>query len=318
MNEWRSQPLISIILVNWNGANDLPRCLDSIFRQTYRSIEVIVVDNGSTDDSLDLLRKYPDLILLRNETNRGFSMANNQAIARAGGDWIFLLNVDAWMAPDCLQRLMERVLQEETIGSAAPKVYRGQGRTLDSTGILLQRERFSPADRGENQVDSGQFDGPDQEDIFGPSAAAALYRREALGESAQGREVFDEDFFAYYEDVDLAWRLRLLGWRSVYVPSAVCWHERKGPSGKPDWMRRRAYSNRYFCYLKNELLPIVPSYFLSAFFRETGRILKVIVKQPSMVGSFCRLAVKIPRMLQKRRWIQSRRKATLREMADIS
>jgi hypothetical protein len=83
-------------------------------------------------------------------------------------------------------------------------------------------------------------------------------------------------------------------------------------------MRRRAYSNRYFCYLKNELLPIVPSYFLSAFFRETGRILKVIVKQPSMVGSFCRLAVKIPRMLQKRRWIQSRRKATLREMADIS
>jgi GT2 family glycosyltransferase len=128
MNEWRSQPLISIILVNWNGANDLPRCLDSIFRQTYRSIEVIVVDNGSTDDSLDLLRKYPDLILLRNETNRGFSMANNQAIARAGGDWIFLLNVDAWMAPDCLHRLMERVLQEEPIGSARSQSLPGAGK----------------------------------------------------------------------------------------------------------------------------------------------------------------------------------------------
>lgn len=317
MNEWRSQPLVSVLVVNWNGAADLPRCLDSVLQQTYRSIEIIVVDNGSTDPSLALLRNYSDLIVLRNEKNRGFAAANNQAIARAGGDWIFLLNTDAWMAPDCLQRLMERVLQEETIGSAAPKVFRREGNILDSTGMLLQRKRFSPADRGENQEDQGQFDQAEQEDIFGPSAAAALYRREALGEATQGKEVFDEDFFAYYEDVDLAWRLRLLGWRSVYVSSAICRHERKGPSRKPNWMQRRAYANRYCCYLKNELFAIVPSYFFPAVIREAGRSVKVILKQPHMAGAFCRLALILPRMLRKRRWIHSRRKATLEEMAAI-
>jgi len=213
-----------------------------------------------------------------------------------------------------VERLMMRVLEETTIGSASPKIYRTGGQTIDSTGILLQKRRFSPADRGEGQKDQGQFDTPDQEEIFGPTGAAALYNRRALAEASLGPEVFDEDFFAYYEDVDLAWRLQLFGWRSVFVPEALAYHERKGPSERPGWLQRRAYANRYFCYIKNERGAALPAYIVQAFFHELGRSLRLVFRRPHMVGAFFLVVRNLSGMLRKRRWIQSRCRVSVEDL----
>jgi len=307
-------PLVSVIVVNWNGADDLPACLDSVRAQIYEPLELLVVDNGSTDGSVNFLRRQEDLILVENRDNRGFAAANNQGIARCGGAWVLLLNTDARLAAECVEKLMRRVLEESMIGSASPKIYRADGRTLDSTGLCLHKRRFSPADRGEGQPDQGQFDAADREEIFGPTGAVALYRREALAEASLEAEVFDEDFFAYYEDVDLAWRLRLFGWESVFVPEAIAWHDRKGPSNRPGWLQRRAYANRYFCYLKNERAGALAPYILPALFYELGRSLRLVLKQPHMLGAYYHLLRRLPTMLRKRRWIQARCRVSLKDL----
>lgn len=307
-------PLVSVIVVNWNGLSYLEACLDSIRHQRYEPIEIVVVDNGSTDGSVDFLRRQSDIILVQNSTNRGFAAANNQGIARAGGSWILLLNADARLEENCLDRLIHRVLEESTLGSASPKIYRADGKTLDSTGVILQKRKFSPADRGEEQLDQGQFDSPECEEIFGPTGAVALYRREALGEVALGFEILDEDFFAYYEDVDLNWRLQLLGWRAVFVPQAIAIHDRKGPHVKPGWLQRQAYANRYFCYIKNEMTEGLRSYIYWALPYELGRYAWLLLRKPHMIGSLFIFLQKLSLMFRKRRWIQSRKKVMAEDL----
>ena len=308
------QPMVSVVVVSWNSAGDLPCCLKSIQAQTYHPLEILVVDNGSTDGSLELLKGYPDVIVIRNRRNRGFAAANNQGIARALGDWVFLLNADAHLEARCLERLMQRALQEEGVGSLSPKIYRADGRTLDSTGIVLQKRKFCPADRGEGQADAGQFNGAECEEILGPTAAAALYRKQALGEASRGTEYLDEDFFAYYEDVDIAWRLRLLRWRSLFVSEAAAYHDRKGPGGKPGWIQRRAYANRYFCYVKNEIPQAIRFYALRAAPRELIRTVLVVFRHPSMLAALAWTLYKLPAMLRKRKWIQALRQVSVEEM----
>jgi GT2 family glycosyltransferase len=216
---------ITAVVPNWNGEKWLPGCLESLHAQQRRPDDVIVVDNGSTDGSLELLRaEWPEVKVVSLGRNTGFAVAANRGVREAAGAGaVALLNTDVELAPDWLRRLEEAL--EASGGSAAvacKMVDLADPGRLDDAGDVLRRDGVCEQ-RGRFRVDDGTFD--EAGEVFGACAGAALYRRDAF--CAVGG--FDERFFSYLEDVDLALRLRLAGWKCLYVP-AVARHAGGGSS----------------------------------------------------------------------------------------
>ncbi len=212
-------PAISFIIPTWNSAAYLPRCLACLSAQTYRDFEVIVIDNGSTDNAtLGLEEKYPHLNLhvKRLMSNRGFAVANNIGASLAHGDWLALLNADAFPEPDWLTSLIAATKRHPNaffssclIQANTPNLIDGQGDVYHASGLAWRRNYNLPRTLN-----------PPEGEIFSACAAAALYpTKEFL--SVGG---FDEDYFAYNEDVDLGFRLRLCGLKCFYIPEAVAYH----------------------------------------------------------------------------------------------
>lgn len=250
---------VSVHIVNWNGGTDIVRCLESVYAQTYHGIrEIVVVDNGSTDGSLLIIeKKFPRIKLIRNDFNLGFCKAHNQAIRISEADFVLLLNFDVFLEPGFTSEMLQAVTADERIGMVSGKLYRNEGgggtQTLDSTGFAMRHYFSTP--RGEGMEDSGQFDDIAHRTIFGPCGAAPLYRRAMLEDIRCGGEYFDEDFVNYVEDVDLAWRAQLRGWKAVYAPPAVAYHER-GATRKTNLAEQhnyywRGFRNRYLAMYKN-------------------------------------------------------------------
>lgn len=218
--------LVSVIVVNHNGRAFLDKCLGSLRRQSYPSIEVLLVDNGSSDGSVEFVReRYPEVKIIENEENIGFAGANNVGIRAAHGELVATLNNDTEVVPGWLEALVGAMLSGKDVGMCASKMLRmDDPGIIDSTGICISRSGAS-WDRGMFERDMGQYEA--MEEVFGPCAGAALYRRSMLDEVG----LFDEDFFAYMEDVDLAFRARLKGWKCLYVPKAVVYHHHGGTAG---------------------------------------------------------------------------------------
>lgn len=213
--------MLSVVVVNYNGQKYLNTCLSSLADQSAVDFEVIVVDNGSTDGSENTVRTcLPGARLIRLQTNRGYSGALNEGIVLAKGDYILALNNDTILDRHFIENIRSEMQADATIGMCASKMLLPDGR-INSTGICISRSGAA-WDRGMFQPDNGQFDCPDE--VFGPCGGAALYRRKMLDEIGY----FDEDFFLYMEDVDVAFRGRLAGWRCVYVPGAVVIHHHSG------------------------------------------------------------------------------------------
>jgi GT2 family glycosyltransferase len=253
-----SSPLVSIGIVTWNSAALLPACLDSITRQRDARWELIVVDNASADNSADLVaRSVPSAKLIRNKENTGFCAAHNQAIRASTGAYYLPLNPDVVLEPDYLAVLVSALEERPGYGMAAGKLLRpaetGRPPRFDSTGLFIDRRRRQYL-RGHGEEDTGQFDRA--EEVFGADGAAPLYRRAMLEDVQIDGQYFDESFFIHKEDVDLAWRARLLGWRCWYAPKAVAVHPRCFHSSKrkavPPVVRLHAVKNRYLLLLKNE------------------------------------------------------------------
>lgn len=219
--------LVSAVVVNWNGAWYLGECLESLFAQSHRDLEVIVVDNGSNDGSLDLLRAFGDRIrLIANRENRGFAGGANQGIRAARGDYIALLNNDARAEPSWLAELVAAIESAPDIGMCASKIlFFPETAFIDKAGHLMYPDGLN-AGRGKWERDRGQYDA--REEALFPDGAAALYRKRMLQEIG----LFDEDFFAYGDDADLGMRARLSGWRCLYVPSAVVYHRHSQSLGR--------------------------------------------------------------------------------------
>ena len=216
---------VAVIVPVWNGLRWLPGCLESLARQTHGPDEVIAVDNGSTDGSLDYLRSAPGVRVIELGANTGFAHAVNRGIAAAaaGADAVALVNTDVVLEPDWLARMLTRLASDEQIGSVACKMLElADPRYVYDAGDVLRRDGACEQ-RGRFGLDDGHWDQPGE--VFGACAGAALYRRAAL--SAVGG--FDERYFAYLEDVDLALRLRLAGWRCAYEP-ALARHAGEGSS----------------------------------------------------------------------------------------
>src|SRR5215472_16689624 len=206
---------ISVIVVNWNRCDLLRACLLSLARQTFTDLEVIVVDNGSSDGSAEMVTgEFPAVRLIRNVENRGFCAANNQGFATARGELIALLNNDAEAEPFWLAALAKAFSGNSSIGMAASKilVYADPAR-IDKAGHLMYPDGQNRG-RGSGETDYGQYDS--QQETLWPDGCAAMYRKDML-ERIGG---FDEDFFAYGDDAELGLRTQIAGWRCIYVPDA--------------------------------------------------------------------------------------------------
>lgn len=215
--------MISVIVVNWNRRELLRATLESLASQRCADFEVIVVDNGSSDGSVEMIHGFSTIFplrLIRNKENRGFCAANNQGIAAARGTFVALLNNDAEADPDWLSELRRACEQRSEIGMVASKILVHEDPTrIDKVGHLIYMDGQNRG-RGTGEVDRGQYDG--SEDCLWPDGCAAMYRKAMLDEIGG----FDEDFFAYADDAELGLRGRIAGWDSVYAPAARVRHHR--------------------------------------------------------------------------------------------
>ncbi len=213
-----------MVIPNWNGRRWLPACLDAIARQTVPATEVIVVDNGSVDESVDYLRAR-DVRVLELGRNTGFAHAANIGIASASCDLVVLVNTDVVLCEEWLERMVAAIQSDFTLGSVACKMLwlEDHGRVYDA-GDVLRRDGVCEQ-RGRFGADDGRWDMPGE--VFSACAGAALYRRAAI--RAVGG--FDERYFAYLEDVDLGLRLRMGGWACRYEPVEAL-HAGEGSAGQ--------------------------------------------------------------------------------------
>lgn len=262
MSEGSTAP-VAVVVVAWNAADWLSTCLGSVAALRRPPAEIVVVDNASSDGGADRVeREFPRVDLVRAPRNLGFCAANNLGIQRTRSPFILLLNPDTRLDPDFLEELLP-AFADEDVGMACGKLRRFDGTTLDSCGQLLGRSR-RPRDRGYGRPDQGQFD--EDVDVFGACSAAAVYRREMF-EAIAGPdgEVFDETFFAFFEDLDVAWRARRLGWRAVYRYRAMGLHARSASMrdrgwlwlraallGRPAEVRWHIVKNRWLTLLRND------------------------------------------------------------------
>ncbi len=320
------QPLVSVIVVNWNGKAYLGACLTSLYNQTFLDFELIVVDNGSTDGSVEIVRShFPDCLIIRNTHNYGFARGNNQGIEKAKGRYIALLNNDAEADSHWLEELIKVAEEDHRIGMLASKIYlQGGHKIIDNVGHLIYRDGLNRG-RGRLEADHGQFD--KKEEVLFPSGCAALYCRKMLEEIG----LFDEDFFAYGDDTDLGLKGRLAGWKCLYVPTAIVFHRYSQSSGsyspfKAFYVER----NRVWIAIKYFPLPLLlisPIYTLLRFLFQgygalTGKgaagrftkeyssshLLKILLK------SYSSALQGLPKMWRKRKAAKKLKKVSLEEI----
>jgi GT2 family glycosyltransferase len=221
---------VAIIIVNWNGKRYLETCLPTVFAQDYQDFTVYLVDNASTDGSVEMVRRrFPQIRLIQNETNLGFCAANNLGIMATKAEFVATLNNDTELEPAWLGQLVEAMKSDPKIGMCASKMMLTDRRDMiESAGIVVDRAGIAWG------LESGHIDNSGAATpipVFGASAGAALYRRSMLLEVG----LFDEDLFAYLDDADLAWRGQWADWSCVYVPTAVVYHAHSatGQEGSP-------------------------------------------------------------------------------------
>jgi len=246
------RPVVSVVVVNYNRLDLLKSCLESLSVQLFRDFEVIVVDNGSRDGSVRLIRteigKLVDKAVFLDE-NTGFTGGCNRGIEEASGLYVALINNDAEADPHWLSELVKAASENPSVGMLASKiVFVGTG-LVDKAGHLMFPDGQNRG-RGTGERDCGQYQ-IEEEALF-PDGCAAFYRRDLLAETGG----FDEDFFAYADDADLGLRARWLGWSCLYIPQALVYHRHSSTTGSFDpekiyWVER----NRIWLALKN--LPFI-------------------------------------------------------------
>lgn len=325
-----ARPLVSAIVVNWNGGAMLQDALASLFAQTWPALEVILVDNASTDGSADAAaeRFGERLVVVRNARNEGFAGGNNAGFRAAKGDWFFLLNSDAVCDPDVVEQLMLFAADRPNVGQLACRVLQAsQPHFFDSVGLLLYPDGICRS-RGWEEKDLGQYDRA--EEVIAPHGAACGLRRSMIDQIGG----FDEDFFCYLEDMDLGVRGQLAGWKCWYVPAARVLHVKSVTAGNYSVFKAfHVERNRIYClwkWMPRFLLFISPlftlnRYAMQAYAAHTHQgASSEIVKQYSSARLFvlliqARLAAwwRLPRMFGKRRQIQRARTISVREWYEL-
>jgi len=303
---------VAVVIVSWNSRDYLEGCLSSLERLQRPPEQIVVVDNGSIDGTPAwLAQRFPEIDVVALNENAGFCRANNLGIGRTHTPFVLVLNPDTELNSDFLRRLLP-AFDDSRVGIACGKLLRFDRETLDSAGQQLGRSR-QPLDRGYGTRDTGRYDR--DETVFGACGAAALYRRAMLDSIVdEGGQYFDEEFFAFVEDLDLAWRARRLGWCSAYRYEAVGYHARGSSASGPPWRRRVAamlgrsaevrfhvVKNRYLTIMRNDS---VAGYCLNLPFiwaRDLGTLALLLVSSPQVLLRLWRERAVFSRARGKRR-----------------
>ena len=321
-------PLVSVVVLNWNGREVVERCLQSLQGQTYQPLEIIVVDNASTDDSADLVRKrFSNVKMIVNERNLGFGGGNNVGIRASQGRYIMMLNNDTRLDPACIEELKRSLEKDQRYGACASKILlEYEDNLIDAAGIVICPDGLSI---GRGRLEKGdQYD--EETDVFFASDCACLYRREMLEDIG----LYDEDFFAYADETDMGWRAQLAGWKCIYNPKAVVYHFHSASTGT--YSPFKAYlveRNRIWVAVKSFPVSLLIfgqfytfwRYMLQAYGAFTGKgaagrftsdfskteLIKILIKV------YLSLWRQLPLMLRKRRAIQKKKRISNREVYQL-
>jgi GT2 family glycosyltransferase len=289
---------VSVIFVIYEGRRFIKPVFDAATNQTHKDLEVIAVINKSTDGGKEEIQKnYPQVKIIDQNRNMGFAEGNNVGILASAGEFIQLVNQDLILEPTYIEQMV-KAFANPKIAAATGKLLRfdfeknEKTNIIDSTGVIVSNSGRAK-DRGQTQIDSGQFDL--QNNVFAVSGAAPMYRRSALEKVRYQDEYFDQDFFMYWEDVDLSWRLNRAGFKNVYVPSAVGYHGRTAGQAEGGYLhlfkfiqhhgklskqiKRWNYKNHILMYLKN-----TPRVSLSFILREIAMFGYIVIFETSTLG----------------------------------
>ncbi len=308
---------VSVTIVTYNSGRFIKRCLESVLDQQYPFKEIIVVDNNSSDGTIDILEPFEDRCrIVYNEENVGFAAAQNQAIALSSAEWVLTLNPDVLLLQGFIEALVAAGNLDSRVGTVCGKLLTmtagfdfPEEPLVDSTGIYFT-PNLRHLDRGSLEVDNGHFRA--YEYVFGATAAAALYRRETIDDISVNGEFFDTDFFVYREDADVAWRAQLMGWKCLYAPYAKGYHVRKVLPGNrralPPEINMHSVKNRFLMRMKN----ISGDLYRRNFFSITARDLVVIsccvLWEHTSLRAFIFLFRNWKSVMGKRREIMQRKK----------
>ena len=324
-----TDPRVAVGIINYGDYRHLPVCLDSVKRQTLTADRIIVLDNHSRADEIGPIGgAYPEARILSIPDNLGYSGGANRIIREADGhDYILLLNPDVVLETGCVEEMVRAMESAPVVGSVGGKLLLGDPqldgeppgnapRMLDSTGHLIFRTRRI-IDRGHGERDVGRYDR--SEEVFSICGAMVLLRRAMLEDVRIDGEYFDEDFFAYKEDVDICWRAQLLGWSSLYVPAAIAHHlrgwKRRDDRRRIPWLRKyHSFKNHYLMLIKNELPPLFWRDFLPIARVGIGAMAYISVMEPALWKSVLDLKHYWPRARYKRGLIMARRRASTDRM----
>lgn len=356
-SEKKQYPLVSVVILTYNAQKYIKKCLDSVLAQNYPNIEIVIIDNDSKDETKNILNTKchlssgePNAKIIFNSKNTGFAAGQNQGICESKGKYVLCLNQDAWLDGNFIKNAVEILEKDKKISAVQGKLIRFDFQNnkildiIDTTGLaMLKNRRIINRDQGKSNQQIRN-----EGEVFGADGAAPIYRREALEEvklpksdlisqSSGWRtnipiskfEYFDEDFFIYKEDVDLAWRLRLYGWKAVYAPQCVGYHGRgagdSAASSYSDILKERrkisalakyySWKNQRLMQIKNEAGALFLKHLFHILPKEFASWIYILIfEEPMAIKSILKMFEQIPIAYKKRKIIMSKKKITNQEM----
>jgi len=328
---------VAVNILAYNGEKLIGPCLQSVFMQTYPEIKVLVIDNASKDKSVEMAktfmrenRRFP-VRIIENKENVGFAAGHNQGIRENEGEYVFCLNQDVVLDKDFISISVGVMEKDEKIGAIQGRLYKITDinnpvkETIDTTGLMIFKNR-RVVNRGQGEKENGQYD--KAEEVFGADGAAPIYRRLALEHAKINNEYFDESFFCYKEDIDLSWRMRILGWKIYYEPKAVGYHLRGAGEGavtRPKeiiaqrkkispFAKFHSFKNQRLMQVKNEMPSLFFPDIFSILIKEIGAWMYVLIFETYTLKAAKELLKSFPRAVRNRKLIMARKKVGAKEM----
>jgi len=318
--------LVSINIVAYNEEENIAKSLCSALKQAHGAIEVFLIDNASQDRTVERAEEtYKNFgqgikfTIIRNGKNFGFGGGHNVGFEKSSGDLVLCLNADCELDKDYVKYAVEVFLKDNSVGAVQGKLLNPRTGKIDTTGLLIYKNR-RVVNRGQGDVDLGQFDR--SEEIWGVDGAAPVYRREALLDTKIEDEYFDADFFAYKEDIDLSWRMRWAGWKCMYQPKAVAYHDRSAGEGTAknflqiiqarrgisQFAKSHSFANQRLMQVKNETPYLFLKHFHKIFVKELFAWPYVLLFEKYGAKSALEFFRLLPRAIKKRKIVMAKKR----------